>query len=168
MLTIWYIQFYVLIERQTELQTVWVLDFLFIVVKPRYCGRRIQKWTIDTTAWIIYYYCIHYSVLAMYRCYNWCRHNMSPPPLLQMLPRSRARWRSTPGKGTQPTSAVRCWLIREPQWCGSEMASSCLALTPPTSRSTTHQLSATSRYGSIGIWGPQNCVYSMWWMISHF
>ncbi len=65
--------------------------------------------------------------------------------LLQMLQRSWVQWQCTHGRETRPTSAVRWRLTPEPQWFGSETASSCLLPTPPTWRSTTHQPSATWR-----------------------
>ena len=68
---------------------------------------------------------------------------------LQTLQRSRAQWLCTRGRGIQPTSAVRCWPTRGPQWSGSETASSCPPPTPPTSRSTPPPPPATWRFASM-------------------
>ncbi|KAL0162703.1 hypothetical protein M9458_042099, partial [Cirrhinus mrigala] len=60
-----------------------------------------------------------------------------------MLQRSKAPRRCSPGRVMRLTSPARPSLTRPPPFCGFVMACCCLALIPPTSRSTTLLLPAS-------------------------
>ncbi|TRZ03279.1 hypothetical protein DNTS_006712, partial [Danionella cerebrum] len=65
---------------------------------------------------------------------------------LEMLQRSRALQRYSPGKEIRQTSLVKLWLTRVPLFPGFVMVSCCLALIPLVSKSTTHLESASWSY----------------------